>query len=445
MNRTIESFFGAEYSQQAQNANYSKIASYVDGLKPTSRKAVHVMNMDNIKTWVKVENFSSLVSIKTEYLGGANNIGGVVVNSARNYIGSNNLTYFDKKGDFGARLNKAASAHRYIFTRKSPLFNSLFQKDDYNVLLPQVFEGTDIEPRYYMPILPLLVINGNEGLGNGHSQKILPRSVKNVKKYIINHLNNKPNPKKLMFPDYNGFTGKVEQGEDNSKWTFTGTIEKMTANRYKITELPLNYTMISYTKVLEKLLIDKKIRSYKDLSDTQTDEFEFIVQFEPKVFKTLTNEKVIDLLKLVKKEGENYTSIDENNSVQRFESIQEIMDAYIKIRLEFYDKRKAYQIEKMTMHLKEQGSRYMFIYRIIEGQLIVNNKTKKEIVKQIEDFNDFVIVNGNYDYLLNMPIYSLSKERLDKLKETILGLKKDLADYKTMEINDMWIDEIKSI
>jgi len=445
-NRTIESFFESEYIQQAQNANYSKIASYVDGLKPTSRKAVHIMNVDNITNWVKVENFSSLVSIKTEYLGGANNIGGVVVNTARNYIGSNNLVFFDKKGDFGARLNKSASAHRYIFTRKAQNFDTLFNKDDYNVLIPQEFEGSLIEPRFYMPVLPLIVINGNEGLGNGHSQKILPRDVNNVKKYITNVLNNKKNQKKLLFPSYNGFTGTVDQGEDNSKWVFTGRVERMTLNRYKIVELPLNHTMISYTKVLEKLLADKKIKSYKDLSNTQTDTFEFIVQFDPPVFKKLTDESAINLLKLEKKESENYTCIDENNAVVRFGSIEEVIDAYIKIRLEYYKKRKDYKISIMEENLNEQASRYKFIYRIVvDESLHVNNKSKSDIINQLETFSDFVKRNDSYDYLLNMPIYNLTSERLEKLKDHIINLKAELNEFKKMEIKDMWINDFKKL
>ena len=89
-----------------------------------------------------------------------------------------------KSGNFGTRSVQEASAPRYIFANGSKEFFELFKYEDDNILESQKFEGNKIEPKFYVPTLPMILINGSEGVSSGFAQKILPRNPENIKKYL---------------------------------------------------------------------------------------------------------------------------------------------------------------------------------------------------------------------------------------------------------------------
>ena len=155
---------------------------------------------------------------------------GVIVNMASKYPGSNNLNLLHPEGNFGTRYENAASAPRYIFTHKSNIVDSLFNPADRAILLHQTFEGNDIEPVYYLPNLPLLLINGSEGVSSGFAQKILPRNPDSIKKLVKDFLSNKKLNEALLIPHYNGFNGVIEQGENQAQWLIKGVIKRINSS-----------------------------------------------------------------------------------------------------------------------------------------------------------------------------------------------------------------------
>ncbi len=169
----ISTFFENDYVDQASYDNLRKIASLVDGQKNSSRKIIYTILEKNIKDEIKVSQLGSKVAEFAEYLHG--NLDGVIVNLAQNFPGTNNIPLLTREGNFGTRFAQEASASRYIYTYGSKEFFQLFNKNDNAILVKQYFEGEQIEPMFYLPTLPLLLINGSEGVSSGFAQKILSR------------------------------------------------------------------------------------------------------------------------------------------------------------------------------------------------------------------------------------------------------------------------------
>lgn len=433
----ISEFFNNDYVNQASYDNLRKIASLVDGQKNASRKVLYTILEKNIKEKIKVSQLGSKVAEFAEYLHG--NLDGVIVNLGQDFPGTNNIPLLQKKGNFGTRFNQEASASRYIYTYGTSQFFELFKKDDTPILHQQYFEGQQIEPMFYVPTLPILLINGSEGVSSGFAQKILPRNPIDIRKYIIAKLSNKESNIKFV-PYYEGFKGIIEQGENNSQWLIKGIIERKGINKVLISEVPIGYDLKSYLDILDDLEDRKIIQGYVDKSDD--DNFKFEVTVPSKSLKDWDDEELLNKLKLTKKISENYTVIDENNKIKVFNSAKEILDKYIEVKMNFLNLRKDHLIHHLTEDIRYDYSKYLFIKMIIENDLIIAKRKKSDIIIDLEKVENILPKDNNYDYLLNMNILSLTEERTAKLENDIKLKKSELDMLIKKSIEQLWIEEI---
>lgn len=433
----ITEFFNKDFVNYSSYDNLRKIASLIDGQKNASRKILYTVLEKKIKDKIKVSQLGSKSAEFAEYLHGS--MDSVIVNLAQDFPGSNNIPLLQKCGNFGTRFVQEAAASRYIYTYGTNSFFELFKKDDVPILKKQYFEGTEIEPMFYVPSLPILVINGSEGVSSGFAQKILPRNPKTVKQYIETTLKGSK-PRVKLVPYFEGFNGEVEQGENPSQWLIKGIVTRKSFNKVEISEVPIGYDLKGYLNVLDKLEDSKYIMSYKDKSED--DKFLFEVTFNSKTLKELSDDEILDKLKLVKKVTENYTVLDENNKIQVYESIEEILDHYIRIKLEYLQKRKAYQIQKYDEDIRLDFSKYLFIKLIVENKLKINKRKKCDIESDLEKQNNIIKKNDSYDYLLNMNILSLTEERMVKLEQDIKDKKSELERLENKTINTIWMEEL---
>lgn len=431
-----------EYTQFAMYASYRNIACYIDGLKPSSRKIVYTVRKNNIgpNKKTKVANLISETSSQTEYLHGEDSLVGVTVGMATRYVGANNIPIMYPSGNFGSRFEKLWSAKRYIYTYYDERFNELFHVDDDPLLISQQFEGKVIEPKYYVPTLPLLVINGSKGaIGFGYKQDILPRSEEEVTRYIKTKLNGKA-PRAKFIPHFNGFKGNVLVDESGpNKYIIQGVFKRINTTKLEITEIPIKYQLEQYLKVLDKLVDDKVIKDYEDLSDD--DQYNFIIS-TTREFTKHSDEKIYDILGLNEKFTEFYTCIDEDNSIRVFDNIKEIVDSYMDIRLEYYDKRKANILKDLNRELLIRNEKVKFITEIIKSTIEVHKMNKKDAVTLLEK-KGYTKIDDSYNHLLNMPIYSLTKDTLKMLKGKIADTKVDIKTVKAKTNKSMWLDDIK--
>lgn len=436
----ITQFYNTDYVDASSYDNLRKIASVADGLKNSGRKVIHTVLAKNITKDTKVSRLKSTVSEFTEYLHGEDNLAGVIVNIARRYTGTNNLPLLKEEGNFGKRHKNDASADRYIFTAAERYLPKLFNKDDTPTLVHQTFEGAVIEPRYFTPVLPTLLINGSPyAISSGFTQFILARplgeTLKATKKYIETGEFVCPNP------GWNGFQGSVVDKGDRKFWVY-GKFERVNTTNIRITELPIGYELKSYIKVLDTLEDNKVIESYQDRSTGST--FTFNIKVTRK-FSELNDEKIYEALKLIAKFTEFYNVMGPDNRILEFKTPEEVFYEYARIREEQYVKRKEYLIEKIKEDLKMYASKYLFVKNVVDGNIVVNNQKKDAIIKQIEPVKGIIEQDGSYDYLLRMPIYSLTEEKLKELHEKIVAEKQRLTEVEAMTVKDMWLADITSL
>lgn len=437
MQTTVTKFLNNEVVNFASYSTMRAIASYIDGQKNAGRKVIYsVSNRPNKDA--KVSILSGLIMTDTEYLHG--DISGSIITLAQNYAGTNNLPLLTREGNFGSRFETEASATRYIFTAKEKYFDSLFNKEDNNILIHQEFEGTKIEPRFFVPTLPLILINGSEGIATGFAQKILSRNIDSIKKAIKLILVNKDVPEDLLYPSFNGFNGNIVQGDTANQWLIKGTIKRLSPSKILIDEIPVGYDLKTYINILDDLEENKIIKSYKDKSEN--DKFLFEVTMSPSDLTKFSDDDLLVKLKLIKKVSENYTCLDENNRVKVFDSALDILKSYIQIKLQYTQKRKDYQLQKLEDDIKLDFSKYLFIKNIVEDKLIINKRKKAEIESDLEKIDNIITRDGSFDYLLNMSIQSLTEERMNKLQDDIKTKKESLDLLKQKTPEQIWKEEI---
>ena len=436
----ISKFFKDEYQQAALYQSFRTLGSVCDGLKNGARKCIYTFDKFNINSDIKVSQMMAKVSESTQWLHGEGSLGGAIVGLAQDYTGSNNINLLSPEGNFGSRFIPESAAVRYIYTKKSEYFDKIFNPLDKPILIQQEFEGDVIEYKHYVPILPMLLVNGSEGIGNGFAQKILPRNPEELKNEILNYLKEADYKVKSLNPYFKGFNGIVERIEDS--WVIKGTFNRVNTTTIEITEVPITYSLKQYLKILNDLIDRKVIRNYFDKSED--DNFNFIITVN-RDFTSNTDEWIMNKLKLSKKVSENFTAISERNAILEFTTDQEILEYYIDIRLKHYQLRKDYMIKDLKNQIDFLNSKVLFIQSILNGSIIVNNKAKKDIIEQIKLIKKILMIDDSYDYLLKMPIYSLTKEKINELKALLENKQNTLKDLKSIGIADMWRKDLKNI
>lgn len=434
----ITDFLNNDLVDYASYDNLRSIASYVDGLKNTSRKILYTVLKKNIKEEIKVSQLSSKMAEFTQYMHG--DASGVIVSMAQSFTGTNNMPILAAEGNFGTRFKKEASAPRYIYTMKNKNTDYLFKKDDEPILIEQIFEGDVIEPRYYIPTLPLILINGStDCITPGFKQHILPRKKEDVIEYISCKLTGKDTSHIKLIPYYEGFNGTVVNYDKDNNWMFLGKFERVGRIGLRITELTPNWDLKKYNNHLKDLVENKVIKSYKDKSEG--DSFIFELQTDSK-FLEQSDDKILAILKLVKKESEQYNCIDENNKMRLFSDIFEILDTFIELKISLLSDRKKFVLDELKDKMNYEASRYLFIKHINDGDIIINKKTKQEIIDQLSISDRIIPKDGSYDYLLNIAIYRLTIEEMEKSKDNIVEMKNKYKEISETTVEGIWLSEL---
>jgi len=357
-----------------------------------------------------------------------------------NYVGSgNNVPLLEGDGNFGSSFINDAAATRYIFARMNPILKKLYVKDDFVSLEHQNFEGAKIEPRFYVPVLPMLAINGSEGVSIGFAQKILPRKPKEILKWVKQRASGERITANLT-PHWEGMSCVVNKGESKVQWEITGSFVRNTKHRITIDSLPVGYTLKQYQAVLEKLVDDKVIKDYDDLSDN--DVFEFEIQVD-RAFGERTDEWIMTKLKLIKKVSENFTCIDENNKIVIFSSLKELLEAWYVKRIEYNDKRKQHLLASMQEEMDYTNARAKFIQGVVDGAIELRNTKEAAVITQAEAYD--AILQGRVKGFLGLPMRSLTTEEIAKLKAKAKALKSEITAYNKHTFEDILVADLTAI
>lgn len=448
-NYPIANFFSNEYVNYASYDNYRKIACFIDGLKPSARKVAYTVRKHKIDSPIKVSTLGSKVVETCAYIHGESSLYGVIIGLAQNFAGINNIPLLTRDGNFGNRMIPSAAAPRYIKTFKEKYFDLILNPDDDPVLIPQVFENESIEPRFFVPVIPLLLVNGSEGISTGFAQKILSRNAVELCQVIKNNLYERIGQSASIrgkkrasdtVPYFAGFNGTVEKGEEPQKWNIKGKIERVHTTKLRITEIPPWVSLEEYKNVLNKLEENGTIKTYDDL--TNGDRFLFEVSVTREFTSNNTDEQLLDKFKLIERVSENYTSLDGELSIIEFKSVDEIMDKFIEVRLQFLAKRKNFLLDKWKNRLILLKSKWLFVKGVVEGSIKINRVPENEIIEQLEKVKGIEKVSGNYNYLFAIPVSSFTEEKYKALEKEISDCMSTIRNLQEKKIEEMWIEEI---
>jgi DNA topoisomerase-2 len=408
------------------------IAHMADGLKPSQRKVMYACFKKNLKDEMKVAQLAAFVAEKSAYHHGEVSLADTIVKLANDYTGSNNINLLEPCGQFGTRLmgGKDASQTRYIFTKLTKDARKIFDPKDDAILNYLDDDGRPIEPDFYMPTLPMVLVNGTEGIGTGFSCYVPPFKPDDIKDNIKRILSG--DEIVPMRPWFRGFKGVVHKEEDT--WMMEG-VWNWSGRNIVVTELPPGRWTQDYKEYLDGLVEKKLIGGFVNNSTTEDVHFEIMDYTGKDLLKDLKLRKTFRV--------SNMHLFHPTKGIHKYESPEEILKDFVELRLEHYKKRKAHLIDVLEKRAEMCDHKSKFVSMVIEGKLVVFKRKKVELEAEMSSI--FPKIDGNLDYLLNTKTVEYTEERVKALLDEAKQAKDDLEKMlKTSHIT-MWKTDIKNM
>ncbi|KAK9070925.1 hypothetical protein SSX86_009493 [Deinandra increscens subsp. villosa] len=435
------------------------IPSMVDGLKPGQRKILFCAFKKPIFQEVKVAQFSGYVSEHSAYHHGEQSLVSTIIGMAQNFVGSNNINLLYPSGQFGTRQmgGKDHASGRYIHTRLSHITSYLFHEGDELLLNYLNEDGQSIEPTWYIPIIPMVLVNGSEGIGTGWSSFVPnynPRDIIANLKRLLNGEQMVP-----MDPWYKWFKGTIAS-KDTGYTTIGNLEENVDKNALSITELPIRRWTQEYKEFLDGASLAGKdkvpfIEEYMAHNDDTSVHFEVIM-----TANQMNKAKEEGLLKKFKLTTTLNTSnmhlFDANGVIRKYDTPEQILEDFFHLRLDYYEKRKKallLQLEKASLKLE---NKVRFIREVGEGTIVVFNRKKADLCAELKVKNytplpnepgavDHVEEGSEYDYLLSMPIGTLTYEKMQQLSNERDTKKAEFAELTKTPPKSLWLKDLDAL
>lgn len=434
----VKHFMGSAFKDFSLADNARSIPKLFDGLKPSQRKALYGVQLrgENAAE-IQVERLAAQVAAATDYHHGTGSMESTIVGMANNYAGSNNMNVFIPSGQFGSRLTKDAAAGRYIFTKFSPYFRQLFKKEDDAILENVLVDGEKIEPQFYIPLLPFMLINGAQGTGTGHACVIMNYHPEHIRDACIEAIKAKDGKIKnaKLVPWYKDFNGTIERVEETGQVVITGKMEIVNTTTIRVYELPIGMFLDQYKEHLRKMEDAGLIRDFDDHSTEEA--FEFIIRC-PRTTTDMDEEELYKKFKLISRDTENFTLWNENGTLERFPSVNSIIERFVPWRLARYEDRRQKLIAESGESIRWMSEKLRFILFYLSNVDAFKNKKKDELIKMLlgEKFVD-------YDRLLQMPMWNLTKDKIDELRKQIGNEQTYLKTLEEDSADKMYARELK--
>jgi DNA topoisomerase-2 len=468
------------------------IPNLIDGNKTSQRKVLYTAFKRKLTNELKVAQFSGSVSELSRYHHGEASLNQTIINMAQNFVGSNNINLLQPNGQFGTRLlgGEDSASERYIYTLLNPLTRLIYPESDDNVLSYLEDDGSPVEPMYYVPIIPMILVNGSKGIGTGFSTDIMCYNPLTLIDYITCALNGKTTNDILIHPYYQGFKGEIIPLTD-SKYLIKGKYEILNDKEVRVTELPIGMWTQDFKDLLEELLqtdatpsasakaktkgkktsLDvnkgkekakvnapvkaKATSAIKDYNDMSTDvTIDFTITFASgqinKLVASTAEYNCNGLEKLLKlyttKTNTNMHMFDENEKLIKYSNVKEVIEHFMKVRSDLYVKRKAYQVEALTKSAMVLSNKARFITEILDETIDLRKK-KTVVVSQILKDKKYDIIDDDDDfkYLVKLPMDSVTEENVKKILNERDSKQAELEHLKGTTITQLWVNELNSL
>jgi len=441
-----DDFVNHEYVIMAVQSNLRAIPHVMDGLKPSQRKILFACLKRKLHSEIKVAQLAGYTSEHAAYHHGEASLNGAIVGMAQNYVGSNNINILTPNGQFGTRLmgGKDAASPRYIFTQLSKLTEMLFCPTDAPLYQHLEDDGQQIEPAYYMPVLPMLLVNGAAGIGTGWSTTIPSYNPRDIIQQLRNLLDGQPVER--MTPWFKGFTGTVTAIPDTTKYTVTGCYT-CSGTSVRITELPVGTWTNNYKAFLEKAVEGygafKKgdiVAIKSNYTDTHVD---FTVKLTQVCITKLQNSGIATAFKLIGTiDIGNMHAFTAGGNMRKYSDELDILQEFFEARHQLYQKRKVYQVGALGDVCHRLQQKIHFIQLVVDGQFSFVGKRRPQLM---EEFSRHAFDNDAHEYLLTMPMWNLTQEKKDSLSTELEKHGVNLASLKEQTAEDLWRHDLTQI
>ena len=460
---SYEEFINTELIHFSKYDCDRSIPNLMDGQKISLRKILFSCFKKRLLAELKVAQLAGYVSEHSGYHHGEASLNQAIVGLAQNFVGSNNINILAPCGQFGSRIQggKDASSPRYIFTRLERITRIIFPEQDDNILKYLDDDGTPVEPQFYVPIIPMVLVNGSTGIGTGFSTEIMCYNPRDIISYLKNKLQGITNDNIEFFPYYEGFTGEISKINE-TKFMFKGRYERIDQDKIRVTELPVGYWTENFKLLLEELRNNDKdkdgnkivpIIKENGIVSTCTDcTVDFIITFSKGKLDELESiqyeqgynglEKLLKLYSTGSTTNMNLFNSDDK--LTKYDTVQEIIDDYYDIRLEYYDYRKEYLIDTLEKEIIILSNKAKYIQELLEGTIDLRKKKKQEINDiLIEKDYDKIDDDNDFKYLVKMPMDSVSEENVEKIMRDNQEKQDELQRIKETTICQMWLSELE--
>ena len=418
-------------------SNYNlerSIPNVMDGLKTSQRKILYAALKRNLTSEIRVAQFAGYVSEHTGYHHGEASLTEAIVGMAQDFVGSNNIPWLVPQGQFGTRLQggKDSASPRYIHTYLQPHTKKLVPEADFSVLKYRDDDGLPVEPEWYAPVLPMLLVNGARGIGTGYSTYIPPCNPKVLKNMIIKWLEGDDGAlDEPISVHFEGFKGLIAGGD-----SAIGNWEKTKTGDYIVTELPPGTWTADYREWLEKELAEGRI---KDYTDTSTDKDVHIL------IKGIDDAALQRSLVFHAKKS-NMHAFNHKGVITKYQRLNDILKEYAEVRLSLYETRRQHQIKSLQSELPY----HINVVRFIEDQIsdkpeITLYKKTRAQCDEILNKAKYELIDGSYDYILKLPVSSFTAEQIEKHKKKLESLRSEIKSLETTEPADLWLADLQHI
>lgn len=450
----VSDFINKELIHFSYYDNQRSLPNVMDGLKTSQRKILYTAMKYLGVSEMKVAQFGAKVAEKTDYHHGEVSLMGAVINMGQNYVGSNNINLLEPLGAFGSRLNaNDAASPRYIFTKLTEIAKKVFDSRDSQLLTYLESDGMSIEPEWFAPIIPMILVNGTIGIGSGFSTEVLKYNPNDLCMYIMNLLDNKK-PAKNLKPWYRGFKGTIER-LDTGKYRTIGCYSFDDAKRtIRITELPVGVWTDDYKDFIEGLMADKNEAFISDIRHGSSDVVVNIeVIINPRSYgsiRDMDTEEFLKKFKLVSKLScNNMYLFNHEGIITKYANIYEILKEFYTVRLDFYNRRRNAIIAVLKYELMILANKVKFIEHVKGGQIKLQRIADTSLLSYLID-NQFDQDQGVYGkpqadptlkefaYMIDMPIRSITNENALKYKKQQESKKAELEAILKITASDMW-------
>ena len=452
---TYEDFVNKELIHFSNYDIERSIPSICDGLKISQRKILYAgFKKKLFDKEIKVAQFCGYVMEHTSYHHGDSSLQSAIIGMAQDFVGSNNINLYKPNGQFGTRIQggKDAGAPRYINTLLDSITQKIFKKEDSYILRYLDDDGFEIEPEFYIPIIPMILVNGALGIGTGFSTNIPCFNPNDVISILEKMINDEDVESIEIQPWYRNFTGQIKKIDN--KWYSYGKYNKLSPTKIEVRELPIGFWTEDFKIMLEEYY-DKNasFKSYESYYDEQ--KVHFILNF--------TTSSAVDILMTIESNGHtkfenefklvsskmlgmtNMYLFNDMGQITKYDSVLDIIREFYRIRLGFYDKRKQYILESLIKDLNILENKIRFIRAVVSGEIVVQQLKKCELESLLYEHKYICDNNDSFDYILRIPIYNLTKDKVEELEDEYKQSKESYDKLFNTEIKDIWRDELQEL